>query len=135
MGKGIPPVQKYMTSSPHTIGVQQTVSQASELMQKHGIRHLPVLDGGRLTGVISERDVAVITGFKDVDPTKVRVEQAMSGTPYTVGPDTPVSEVAAMMAEKKYGSALVMHNQKVVGVFTAVDACRVLAEVFETRLK
>lgn len=135
MSKPIPPVQKYMTSSPHTIGVEQTLHQASEMMRQNGIRHLPVLHGGQLTGMITERDIAVISGLAGVDPNKVLVEQAMSGTPYTVSPDTLVSEVASEMAEKRYGSAIVVQNHKVVGVFTVVDACRVLAELFETRLK
>lgn len=135
MSKAIPPVQKYMTAAPHTIGTQQTVREASDLMRKHSIRHLPVLKGEHLMGMLSERDVAVISAFKDVDPGRVPVEQAMSEDPYTVGPDTPVNEVAAKMAANRYGSAIVVHNRKVVGVFTAVDACRVLAEVFDTRLK
>lgn len=135
MSKSIPPVQKYMSVAPHTIGVEQTLFQASELMREHGIRHLPVLKGGQLTGMLSERDVAVIGGLKGVDPKKVRVEQAMSAVPYTVSPDSPVSEVAGEMAAKRYGSAIVVQNRKVVGVFTAVDACRVLAEVFDERLK
>ena len=46
-----------------------------------------------------------------------------------------VSEVAAEMAEKKYGAAIIVQHNKVVGIFTMVDACRVLAELFDTRLK
>ncbi len=88
-----------------------------------------------MTGMITERDIAVIGGLAGVDPKEVLVEQAMSGNPYTVSPETLVSEVASEMAEKKYGSAIVIQNHKVVGVFTAVDACRVLAELFETPLK
>jgi acetoin utilization protein AcuB len=135
MSKAIPPVQKYMTTAPQTIGTEQTLHQASALMREHGIRHLPVLHGGRLAGILSERDVALISGLKDVDPNKVLVEEAMSGDPFTVSPETPVNQVAAEMAAKKYGSAIVVQNHKVVGVFTVVDACQVLAEVFETRLK
>lgn len=135
MSKAIPPVQKYMTAAPHTIATGQTVREASDLMRQHSIRHLPVMKGEHLMGMLSERDVAVISAFKDVDPGRVPVEQAMSEDPYTVGPDTPVNEVAAKMAANRYGSAIVVHQRKVVGVFTAVDACRVLAEVFDTRLK
>ncbi len=135
MSKPIPQVQKYMTPAPHTIGDEQTLHHASEMMRQYAIRHLPVLHGGQLTGMITERDIAVIGGLAGVDPKKFRVEQAMSGEPYTVSPETLISEVAAEMAEKKYGSAIVVQNHKVVGVFTAVDACRVLAELFETRLK
>ncbi len=135
MSKPIPPVQKYMTTSPITIGVEQTIAHARDVMREHRIRHLPVLHGGRIVGLVSERDVALIESLKDVDPTKVTVEDAMSQSPYTTSPDTTIDVVCAEMAEHKYGAAIVMQNNHVVGVFTTVDACRTLAELWATRLK
>ncbi|HJL14340.1 MAG TPA: CBS domain-containing protein [Sandaracinaceae bacterium LLY-WYZ-13_1] len=116
-----------MTESPHTIGKDQTLDKASEVMREGGIRHLPVLDGGQLLGIVSTRDVYLIETLQDVDPAKVTVEEAMSAEPYAVSPDTPLKEVAETMAEHKYGAAVVMEGRKVVGIFTTVDACRVLA--------
>jgi acetoin utilization protein AcuB len=135
MSKPVPPITKYMTTSPHTIGAEQTIAAAAQLMATHRIRHLPVLHGGTVVGMLSQRDVSMIESLKDVDPKVVKVEDAMSGSPYLTDAATPVTEVASNMAEHKYGSAIIMQNNKVVGVFTTVDACRVLAEVFETRLK
>lgn len=133
--KSIPKVDKYMTTSPHTIGLDQPLSQAHATMGRHKIRHLPVLDGGKLVGVLTDRDLHLVETLKDVDPEKVSVEDAMSGNVYSVTPHAPLDEVAAEMAEHKYGSAIVMQANHVVGVFTTVDACRVLAEIFETRLR
>ena len=135
MSKAIPQVQKYMTSSPVTVGVEQTIAHARKVMHEHRIRHLPVLHGGKIVGLLSERDVALVESLKDVAPTKVTVEDAMSQDPYTTAPDTTIDRVAAEMAEHKYGAAVVVQNGKVVGVFTTVDACRTLAEIFEGRLK
>ncbi len=59
----------------------------------------------------------------------------MARNPYTTAPDTPVSEVARAMAADKYGSAVVTQNGKVVGILTTVDVCRILADVFDTRLR
>ena len=135
MSKPVPPIFKYMTTSPHTIGVEQTIAVAAKMMADYKIRHLPVLHGGKVVGLISQRDVSVIETLKDVDPKVVTVEDAMSSSPYVTEADTPVTQVAATMAEHKYGSAIVVQHEKVVGMFTTVDACRVLAEVFDTRLR
>lgn len=134
MTKAIPTIQKFMSTAPHSIGREQTLAQAHTMLRTNHIRHLPVLEGGRLVGMLTERDLALVETLKDVDPKKVTVEDAMSTEVYTVSPDARVDEVVGEMAEKKYGSAVVMQNHKVVGIFTTVDACRTLAELLATRL-
>lgn len=135
MSKPVPPVQKYMTTSPVTTEASATVAAAAKVMKANSIRHLPVVDGGTVVGLISDRDIALVEGLVGVDPEIVTVRDAMATEPYTTSPDTPITEVAATMASNKYGSAVVTQNGKVVGMFTTVDVCRVLAEVFETRLR
>lgn len=134
MSKPIPPIQKYMSMTPHSIGSEQTLATASAMMNKHDIRHLPVLHGGRLLGMLTDRDIKLIEALRDVDPAKMSVEEAMTERPYCVSPETPLDEVVETMADNKYGSAVVMQNQKVVGVFTTVDACQALCELLRTRL-
>jgi len=116
-----------MTPSPHTIGEEQPLSRAHEIMQRHGIRHLPVLRGGKLTGLLSLRDLHFIETLRDVKPTSVEVSEAMSALPFAVDQDTPLLTVAETMAAMKYGSAVALSAGKVVGVFTTVDAMEVLA--------
>ncbi len=136
MSKPIPTVQKYMSTSPVTVSVEQTIEFAGKVMREHGIRHLPVLDGGNIVGLLSSRDIALIEALVGVDPKVVKVEEAMSQAPYTTSPDSAIDQVASEMAERKYGAAVVVQNGKVVGMFTTVDACRTLAELFESgRLK
>ncbi len=135
MSKPVPPIFKYMSTSPHTVDAGATIAVAAKTMADHHIRHLPVLLGEKVVGLLSQRDVTMIETLAGVDPKVITVAEAMSTEPYTVDADTPVTVVAAEMAEKKYGSAIVAQSGKVVGIFTAVDACRTLAEVFETRLK
>lgn len=131
--KAIPRVDKFMTASPHTIGVDQPLSQAHATMGKHRIRHLPVLRGGKLVGVLTDRDLHLVETLKDVVPEEVAVEDAMSSNVYAVSPDAPLDEVAAEMAEHKYGCAVVMDNQHVVGVLTTVDLANALATVLRQR--
>jgi len=134
MSKPIPTIQKYMTTQPHSIGRDQKMSAAHKMMREHRFRHLPVLTGGRLVGVLSDRDLHLIETLRDVDPDQVPVEDAMTNDPYTVSPDSPLDEVVATMAEHKYGCAVVMQNNKLVGIFTTVDACRAFAELLHARL-
>ncbi|WP_240807022.1 CBS domain-containing protein [Polyangium spumosum] len=123
-----PTVADYMTRSPHSIGFDQTLVQAHKLMREHDIRHLPVLRGGRLVGILSERDLAFVEALRDVDSAKVTVEEAMTPLPYTIAPDASLGAVAREMAEHRYGSAVVMREGHVVGVFTTTDALRALAD-------
>jgi acetoin utilization protein AcuB len=134
MTKPIPSIEKYMTTLPHSIGRDQPLAAAHALMTKHRIRHLPVLEGGELIGVLSDRDLHLIETLHGVDPARVTVEEAMSTSVYAVTPQTKLDEVLSTMAERKYGCAIVIQNGHVVGLFTAVDACRSFAELLRTRL-
>ena len=135
MSKPVPPIFKYMTTSPHTVDEKDSIANAAKKMAEHRIRHLPVMSGSKVVGLLSLRDINVIETLQGVDPKIVTVDAAMATQPYQTDAMTPVTEVASTMAEHKYGSAIVVQNNEVVGMFTTVDACRVLAEVFETRLK
>jgi len=121
-------IAEYMTRAPHSIGRDQSLASAQLLMRKRRIRHLPVLHGGRLVGMLSLRDIHLIETLSDVDADEVTVEEAMSPDVYRVAPTKPLRQVAAHMARRKLGSAGVVEDGKVVGVFTTVDALRALAD-------
>lgn len=133
--KAIPAVQKYMTKVPHTIGADQPLVKAEKLMTEYRIRHLPVLDGGKLVGILSDRDVKIVESFKDVDPNKVKVEEAYTPEPFIVSPTASLSDVCAQMVAHKYGCVLICDNNKLVGIFTWVDALKAFDELLSTRLK
>ncbi len=134
MSKGIPPVHKYMTASPITIGHDQKIMKAEEIMRENRIRHLPVLKGGKFVGILSDRDVKFVETLRDLDIHKLIVDDVAREQAFTVEADSPLDQVAAEMAENKYGSAIVTQNGKLVGIFTTVDAMRALSELLRTRL-
>ncbi len=134
MSKGIPPVHKYMTPSPITIGHDQKIMKAEEIMRENNIRHLPVLKGGKFVGILSDRDVKFVETLHDLDIHKLIVDDVAREHAFTVEADSPLDQVAAEMAENKYGSAIVTQNGKLVGIFTTVDAMRALSELLRTRL-
>lgn len=135
MTKAIPTIQKYMTVLPHTIGADQTLEQAEKMMAKYRVRHLPVLDGGKLVGILTDRDIRLVETFKDVEADKVKVDEAYSPDPYVTSPNASLAEVCAEMAQHKYGCVLIEDNHKLVGIFTWVDALKAMSELMETRLK
>lgn len=121
------PIRNFMTAVPHTIGEEQMLELAHELMRKHHIRHLPVLQGGKLVGLVSERDLHLVETLSSVDPAQTRVSEAMSQDVLCVSSSASIFDVAQEMAANKFGSAVVVDGAKVVGVFTTTDALRVLA--------
>jgi acetoin utilization protein AcuB len=122
------PISEYMTPMPHTVGSEQTIEFAQRLMQKHGIRHLPVLHGGELHGVVSDRDLGIVASLNEVDPDSTTVEEAMTQETYTVSKDTPLFDVLQEMLDHKYGSAIVVEGMRIVGIFTTYDALRLLVD-------
>jgi len=125
-------VGDHMTLTPVRISLDADLEQAVKLMQEHGIRHLPVMDGDDLTGVVTDRDMSMIESLLPDEWEQICVAEAMTPEPFTVTPDAPLWEVAKHMAREKFGCAVVTDERgQVVGVFTTTDALRVLADLTE----
>jgi acetoin utilization protein AcuB len=126
----MPSISRYMTRQPWTIRKDAKMAQAHALMREHHIRHLPVLEGGQLVGIVSERDLHLIETLPDCDPEDVTVEEAMSVDVYTVDAEAPLDDIVEAMAQRKLGCAIVQNRRGVVeGIFTTIDALQVLADV------
>lgn len=133
--KQIPHIDKVMTPMPHTIGKDISLKQAMGMFREHNFRHLPVQDGGKLVGVLTDRDVKLVMSIQGATD-QLTVEDAMTPDPYTVTPQTPLDRVTDEMAEHKYGCVIVrQENGKVVGIFTATDALRYLSEKLKEHYK
>ena len=122
-------VRQFMSPRPICVDRDQMMSEAHRLMRKHRARHLPVLHQGALVGIVSAGDLHLLETLREVDSERVRVEEAMTPAPYCVGPDTPLDEVVDVMAANKYGCALVVNANEVVGIFTTVDALVAFAQL------
>jgi acetoin utilization protein AcuB len=122
-------VRDCMTPAPETVRAGLPIAEAHRMMRARGVRHLPVLEGGKLVGIVSQRDLYLIESLKGVDPEEVAVEEAMSPNVWSIPPETPLAEAAQHMADHKDGCAVVADGDRLLGVFTTTDAMRVLAEV------
>jgi acetoin utilization protein AcuB len=122
----------WMTSQPHTIGDDQTLALARERMHHYGVRHLPVLHGGHLVGVVSTRDIALVEALPGVDITTLTVDEAMTEEPWTVEASAKLSWVAETMAARRISTAIIVEGEgsdHVLGVFTTTDALLALAQL------
>lgn len=130
MRRKIPTIQSAMTPFPYAIDADAPLRAARQTMVEHDVRHLPVQRGARLVGVLTDRDLK-----RALDPSlglpsrdELFVEDAMIHDPYVVQTTEPLDAALAAMADAHIGSALVVKGEKLVGIFTATDACRAFAE-------
>ena len=124
-------MRQVMTPSPHTVGIDKPLTIARALMRTHCLRHLPVLQGGKLVGVLTQRDLYYLETVDGVDLNKDSVADAMTADVYVASPDDPIPDVARVMAAHKYGCAVIVEGGKVVGIFTANDALHHLSTIAE----
>jgi len=124
------PVEEFTTPDPITATEDTTIDDLRHLMEKHGIRHLPVVRGDTVVGVISDRDVRLVLGLAVAEKHQVRAADIMAVAPLTVSATTPLDEVAYAMSDKKVGSVLVKDEDgKFLGIFTTTDALNALIEI------
>jgi IMP dehydrogenase/acetoin utilization protein AcuB len=125
-------LEKAMTRHPHSIRAGETLRTAERLLDKLSVHHLPVRDGGRLVGVITDSDIAFAARARgNIDD--VKVEEACVDDPVTVDVDTDFALALSIMIEKNVDSILVTDAEDggepmLAGIFTLRDAARVLHE-------
>ncbi len=124
-------VQDVMSTEVVTIGPRQTLAEAHRIMNAEGVRHLPVVEGGRLLGLLTQRDLHLVETLDAVEPDEVLIEEVMVRDVYAVEPDAPLPGVLREMERRRLGSAVVLREQRPVGIFTASDALRALRGVLE----
>lgn len=122
-------VEEFTTPSPVTAGLEDTIQDVSELMSENEVRHIPIVAGKQVVGILSDRDICVIKScYSDVATLKVNA--VMKGDPYIVDPNTPIEEVVFYMSKEKIGSAIVYSREMdYLGIFTLVDALNSLIEI------
>lgn len=126
-------VREIMMGSPVTLRPEDTLELANDVISLGRIRHIPVVDGGRLIGLLSERDLmgaaaSQIFGLKQKSKSallkSVLIKDVMKKRVVTVTPDTPIREAAHLMAEKKIGCVPVVADGTLVGLVTTTDILR-----------
>lgn len=117
----IPKIKTVMTPFPHSIAASASLAEAEVMMRHHSIRHLPVCEGHALVGILSDQDLRVRHRELAV------VGDVCMHNPYVVELDTPLDVVASQMAVRMATSVLIVKTEKLVGILTITDVCRLLA--------
>lgn len=126
-------VRDMMTTTVSTLGRNDTLDLADDLMRMGRIRHLPVLDEGRVVGVVSQRDLfrsalAVALGYGErAQKTLLKtltVKMVMHEPAVTIAPDATLTEATRLMLEHKIGSLPVVEGHTLIGIVTETDILR-----------
>lgn len=121
-----PTVAQYMTAMPASADEGLLLADAEERMAMDNIRHLVVLRGTEVVGLLSSRDITMALSAKGVNREKIAVRDAMSEQPFVCAPTTPIDVVAHEMEAHRWGCAIVVEGDEALGVFTTTDALRAL---------
>jgi acetoin utilization protein AcuB len=132
-------VSELMNQNLIKVTPDDTVESAVQLLQRRGVRHLLVMKGDRLAGIVSDRDIK-----RALDPQKTKkklmavgglyfllkpifVKEIMTSNPVTIEPDTPAYQAAWIMVNKRFGALPVVRGGRTVGIVTETDLLRYFA--------
>lgn len=123
-------VGTYMVKGPYVCEPAQSVQDALEFMIECEIRHLPVVDEGRLVGIVSDRDLRAAAALPQAK--KLLVEDVMKQDVFFATKEASLKEVVQEMRDRKLGSTVIVNSDReAIGIFTATDALGVLADLLE----
>ncbi|MFY9584997.1 MAG: CBS domain-containing protein [Candidatus Acidiferrales bacterium] len=134
-------VRNFMTSPVKSIARDARLLDAALALRSTGFRHLPIVEGERLVGIITDRDINRFTPslLSNITPEEYNaifentpLERVMTRNPLSVAPDTPLREAAAILYEKKLGCLPVVENERLVGIVTVTDMLGVLLRFLAT---
>ena len=133
-------VRDYMTTELVTVQETDTLLDATMFFVRSTFRHLPVVRGRQLVGVITERDVkqyapSILSGISAEDYNSIMettpISRVMARSPITVRPEQSVLEAAKLLYAKRLGCLPVIQDNELVGIITTTDMLKVLAQILE----
>jgi acetoin utilization protein AcuB len=131
-------ISEIMTREVITLRPESNLREAIAVIQKFRIRHIPVVEGGKLEGIVTDRDIKRATpslhgGVTQEDYERVlnetRLFQVMTRDPLSVTPEASVKSVAKILVERKYGALPVVKDGVLVGIISDIDLLRVLHDM------
>jgi len=135
-------VRERMSTPVVTIPPETPVNEALSLMRKRGFSRLPVVEGGKLVGIVTEKHLLLASPSPATSLSmweinyllaKLTVEKVMSREVVTVADDTPIEEAARIMADRNIGGLPVMQGETLVGIITETDLFKLFLEFMGAR--
>ncbi len=137
-------VKDVMTRNLITVDPETSFTDALKIMRENKIRRLPVLENGRLVGIVTEKDILYASPSKATSLdiwelhyllNKLKIREIMTKDVVTIQEDTPIEDAAKIMVDNKIGALPVMKGDELVGIITETDIFKVFLEMFGARKK
>jgi CBS domain-containing protein len=135
--KAVKIVRDVMAQNPATLDLNETLDLAESIMKLGRIRHMPVVDDGKVVGIVSQRDMfrsALITSLGFGRKTTgaliktIKIKEIMTEEVFTISSDASIKEAARQMMEKKIGCLPVLEGDRLIGIITETDMLRYVVE-------
>jgi acetoin utilization protein AcuB len=124
-----PTIESVMTTYPYVIELDSLAMTARTMMQQLKVRHLPVRDGDKVMGVVTEQILQMAEACgKDLSGSGLKVRELCTKNVLLVAPEEPLESVLRRMADRHVEVALVLRQGHLAGIFTTTDACRRYAD-------
>jgi acetoin utilization protein AcuB len=125
-------VKDYMTPAPLVVSIHEHVDRISELIRRHGIKQVPVVDeSNRLVGIVTDRDIRSAVAYDEENELELLAEDIMSTELFTVTPGEQLIEAARLLHDHNFGSLPVVIGDHIVGIITTKDLLYRLIELLE----
>jgi len=134
------PITSIMTTNVVKINVSDDLTKAEQLFKKHHIRHIPVVSGNAIVGMLSYTDLLRISFVDAVDEdadvvdatvyNMFTVEQVMTKKLVTISPETTIKAAAEILATHEFHALPVVHDQLLVGIVTTTDVIKYLLTMY-----
>jgi CBS domain-containing protein len=118
-----------MTENPSTCEASTPVIEAAKVMAREDVGPIPVVEGGRLTGVVTDRDLVVRVLAEGRDPQSTTVGEIATGDVVTISPDASLDEALKLLASNKVRRLPVVEGDRLVGILAQADVARHAQEV------
>jgi CBS domain-containing protein len=122
---GGPKVREVMTNRPRCVTPETPISEAARLMKSDDVGSLPILEGERLTGIVTDRDIVLQAVAEEKDPRGMPVREVASRELVTIGPEEDLSEALRLMASHQVRRIPVVdEDSRLVGIVAQADIAR-----------
>jgi CBS domain-containing protein len=117
-------VREVMTSNPQTCSSDASVADAARVMAQNDVGPIPIVDGERLTGLLTDRDIVVRVVAEGRDPQSTKIGEIASSDLSTVSPDEDLDRALQLLAEKQVRRLPVVEGERLVGIVAQADIAR-----------
>ena len=117
-------VRELMTTAPVTVEPDATLGEVAVLMKQEDCGSIPVVEDGRLVGIVTDRDIVIRGVAAGSDPKTQRVSTVMSADPVTIRPDDDLADAEKVMAVRQIRRLPVVENGKLVGIIVTAQIAR-----------